>query len=39
MRHPFGSECRIFIAGDRQESGAIAWTMIGGIEWEYRRGF
>lgn len=35
MQHPFGSECRIYIAGDLQPSGQVAWTMIGEVEWDY----
>lgn len=35
MQHPFGSESRIYIAGDLQDSGTISWTLIGEIEWDY----
>jgi len=36
MAYPYGAESRIFIAGDRQENGEVAWSLIGDVEWQYR---
>ncbi len=36
MSHPYGTESRIFIAGDRVANGDVEWSLIGSVEWQYR---